>query len=76
MEMRKFIIEMHTDGSMTWAEYTEPMNKDDRDYLCGKAFQELASKLETYPTSLWTLEVKAAYLNGASHMMDILRKAL
>ena len=24
MEMRKFIIELHTDGSMTWAEYSEP----------------------------------------------------
>lgn len=76
MEMRKFIIELHTDGSMTWAEYTEPTNKEDRDYLCGKAFQELSSRLETYPTSLWTPKVKAAYLNGASHMMDILRKVL
>ena len=76
MEMRKFIIELHTDGSMTWAEYTELMNKEDRDYLCGKAFQELAIKLETYPNSLWAPQVKAAYLNGASHMIDILRKAL
>ena len=24
MEMRKFIIELHTDGSITWAEYSEP----------------------------------------------------
>ena len=24
MEMRKFIIELHTDGSMTWNEYSEP----------------------------------------------------
>lgn len=24
MEMRKFIIELHTDGSMLWAEYSEP----------------------------------------------------
>ena len=24
MEMRKFIIELHTDGSVTWAEYSEP----------------------------------------------------
>ena len=24
MEMRKFIVELHTDGSMTWAEYSEP----------------------------------------------------
>ena len=24
MEMRNFIIELHTDGSITWAEYSEP----------------------------------------------------
>ena len=24
MEIRKFIIELHTDGSITWAEYSEP----------------------------------------------------
>ena len=24
MEIRKFIIELHTDGSTTWAEYSEP----------------------------------------------------
>ena len=76
MEIRKFIIELHTDGSMTWAEYVEPMNKEDRDHVCGKAFQEVASKLETYPASLWPPKVKAAYLNGASHMMGVLRKAL
>lgn len=76
MEIRKFIIELHTDGSMTWAEYVEPMNKEDRDHVCGKAFQEVAEQLNTYPASLWAPEVKAAYLNGASHMMDILRKVL
>ena len=76
MEMRKFIVELHTDGSITWAEYAEPMNKEDRDYVCGKAFQELTSKVETYPASLWPPTVKAAYLNGAARMMDILRKVL
>ena len=24
MEIRKFIVELHTDGSITWAEYSEP----------------------------------------------------
>lgn len=24
MEIRKFIIELHTDGSITWVEYSEP----------------------------------------------------
>lgn len=76
MEMRKFVIELHTDGSMKWVEYTESSNKEDRDYLCRKAFQEVAEKLQNYPCSLWTNEVKASYLNGASHMMDKLRKVL
>ena len=76
MEMRKFIVELHTDGSMTWAEYTEPLARKERDRVCGEAFQEVAKHLDTYPASLWAPEVKAGYLNGASHMMDILRKVL
>lgn len=76
MEMRKFVIELHSDGSMTWAEYTEPSTKEDRDYLCGRAFKEVSGYLDTYPAGLWSPEVKAAYLNGASHMMDVLRHVL
>ena len=76
MEMRKFIVELHTDGSITWAEYFEPSAKDDRDRLCGRAFIEVSDYLNTYPASLWERKVKAAYLNGASHMMDVLRKVL
>lgn len=29
MEMRKFVIELHADGSMTWAEYSEPRDADE-----------------------------------------------
>ena len=76
MEMRKFVIDLHADGSLNWCEYTEPSNKEDRDYLCGKAFQEVAERLQKYPCSLWPNEVKASYLNGASNMMDVLRKLL
>lgn len=76
MEMRKFVIEQHPDGRLNCAEYTEPSSKEDRDYLCGKAFQEVAEKLRNYPCSLWPNEVKASYLNGASHMMEVLRKLL
>lgn len=76
MEMRKFVIEQYPDGRLKWAEYTEPSSKEDRDYLCGKAFQNIAGKLNTYPCSLWPDDVKASYLNGASHMMDELRKVL
>lgn len=76
MEIRKFIVELHPNGRMTWAEYTEPSSKEDRDYLCGRAFQEVEKYLETYPASLWPEDVKASYLNGASHMMEVLRKVL
>lgn len=76
MEMRKFIVELHTDGSMTWAEFTEPHSKEDQDYICGRAFKKVAEYLDTYPARLWSPDVKAGYLNGASHMMDILREAL
>lgn len=76
MEIRKFIVELHPDGRMTWAEYTEPNSKEDRDYLCGRAFQEVAKDLEAFPESLWSDEIKASYLNGALRMMDVLRKVL
>lgn len=76
MEIRKFIIELHPDGRMTWVEYIEPSSKEDRNYLCGRAFQAVSKYLDTYPAFLWSDDVKASYLNGASHMMDILRKVL
>lgn len=31
MEMRKFIIELHPDGRMTWAEYEDPQSNAHRD---------------------------------------------
>ena len=76
MEIRKFIVELHPDGRMTCVEYTEPQSKEDRNYLCGRAFQEVEKDLEAYPQSLWSDAIKASYLNGASRMMDILRKVL
>ena len=76
MTMRNYLVTIHEDGHITVNEYTAPLTRKERDRVCGAAFQELASKLETYPTSLWAPTVKAAYLNGASHMMDILRKVL
>lgn len=76
MEMRKFVIELHSDGSMTWAEYTEPSTKEDRDYLCGRAFKDVSGYLDTYPASRWPPKVKAAYLAGAASMAEKLRKIL
>lgn len=76
MEMRKFVIELHSDGSMTWVEYTEPRSTEDMEYLCGKAFRETCEYLDTYPASLWDPNVKAAFMNGASHIMNLLRRVL
>ena len=76
MEMRKFVVELHTDGRMTWAEYIEPSSKEDQDYLCERAFDYVSEYLDTYPAISWSPEVKASYLKGASHMMELLRRAL
>ena len=39
MEMRKFIIEIHPDGKLTWCEYEDPTEADraanDRSWLSG-----------------------------------------
>lgn len=76
MEMRKFIIELHTDGSMAWAEYTEPHNEEDCDHICSKAFQSVSEDLDTYPCCLYTPSARTAYLAGAARMAGLLRKAL
>ena len=76
MTMRKYLVTIHADDSITVNEYAVPLNRKERDLVCREAFLEVTEKLKTYPCSLWPTEVKAAYLNGASHMMDILRKVL
>ena len=76
MEMRKFVVELHTDGSMTWSEYTEPISREDRDDICSRAFHRVADDLETFPCCHYTPAAKAAYLAGAARMSAILRKAL
>lgn len=76
MEMRKFIIELHTDGSMTWSEYTEPNSREDLDLICSRAFQRAADCLETSPCCNYSPDAKAAYLAGAARAAAILRKTL
>lgn len=81
MEIRKFIIELHTDGSMTWSEYTEPnsredLNSKDLDLICTRAFQRAADCLKTFPWSEHSPAVKAAYLAGAARAAAILRETL
>ena len=76
MEMRKFIIELHPDGSMSWAEYAEPINKEERDRLFSEAFRSVSEEVDTYPVCSYTPAAKAAYLAGAARMASILRRAL
>lgn len=76
MEMRKFIVELHTDGSMTWTEYTDPHSKEDRDYLCSKAMDSVARELDTTPLVTCSPGIKIAYLSGAASMAEKLRKVL
>lgn len=76
MEMRKFTIELHSDGSMTWAEYTQPNSEEDRNYLCSKAFDRVAAELDTLPLSNYSPGSKLAYLLGAASMARKLLSAL
>lgn len=59
MEMRKFIVELHTDGSMTWAEYSEPgeVGYTDVARKCRQRAAELLSKSAPDPIS-------ADYMSG------------
>lgn len=76
MEMRKFIIELHGDGSLTWAEYTEPNSKEDLEYLFSKAMDSVKAELCTLPWANCQPSVKAAYLSGASSLAKKMCKAL
>lgn len=81
MEIRKFIIELHTDGSMTWSEYTEPnsredLNSKDLDFICTRTFQRAADCLKTLPWSECSPAARAAYLAGAARAAAILRETL
>lgn len=76
MEMRKFIVELHPDGSMSRAEYAEPLNKEERDRLFSEAFRSVSEELDTYPACSYTPAAKIAYLAGAARMASILRRAL
>lgn len=76
MEMRKFVVELHTDGSMSWSEYTEPQTLNERNRVCAAATREVEAYLDTYPACIWSQEAKDAYLLGASKMKYLLRKVL
>lgn len=49
MEIRKFIVELHPDGKMTWCEYEEPQYSVSANYKAGAqdAYNTIISILET-----------------------------
>lgn len=72
MEMRKFIIELHTDGSITWAEYSEPREVSYAD-VARKCRQraELLSKSAPDPISAdYMLGLYTAYSAIAQYCED------
>lgn len=55
MEIRKFIIELHTDGSMTWAEYSEPREV---------GYADVARKCRQRAEALWGVTSNLGYMKG------------
>lgn len=49
MEIRKFIVELHPDGKMTWCEYEEPQYSASANYKAGvrDSYNTIISILET-----------------------------
>lgn len=69
MVMRKFIVELHTDGSMTWAEYSEPGDAgyDDVARKCRRRAESLADDASKggYDSGLYVAyRVIAEYCEG------------
>jgi hypothetical protein len=45
MEMRKFIIERHPDGQMTWCEYEDPRDYDKKKSVYNTALRDVINRL-------------------------------
>lgn len=83
MEMRKFIIELHTDGSMTWNEYEEPksINHDAPTFtheewkcLLNEVFRSIYDGVdETYPGCPWSERDWLLYKIGASAFANLVK---
>lgn len=78
MEMRKFFVTLHDDGSISWNEYEEQGDRaishlewsrvlkaaysDVRDLICN-----------TYPGCTWNEEFRLCYLQGARAFMNTIK---
>lgn len=83
MEIRKFIIELHTDGSMTWNEYEEPksINHDAQTFtheewkhLLDEVFRSICDGVDkTYPGCSWSVNDRLLYKIGASALVNLVK---
>lgn len=71
MEIRKFIIERHPDGQMTWCEYEEPEDSEKRAY--NTALRDVINRLTVEHANYMTMAVitdsdkdRAIYLESAT----------
>lgn len=53
MEIRKFIIELHADGKMTWCEYEEP--KDSEKSVYNTALRDVINRLNVEHANYMTM---------------------
>lgn len=71
MEIRKFIVELHPDGKMTWCEYEEPKDYEKRAY--NTALRDVINRLNYEHANYMTMAVitdsdkdRANYLASAT----------
>lgn len=79
MEMRKFIIEIHPDGSLTCCEYEDPKESiraaNDRAWLAGyrQALKHCDEQVETLKGFKWTCLSADIMYQGAARVRDGVR---
>ena len=83
MEMRKFIVELHTDGSMTWNEYEEPKSikhdaltftHEEWKHLLDEVFCSICDGVDkTYPGCSWSEDDRLLYKAGASALVNLVK---
>lgn len=71
MEIRKFIVEPHPDGKMTWCEYEDPMDSEKRAY--NTALRDVINRLTVEHAYYMTMSFitdsdkdRAIYLESAA----------
>lgn len=81
MTMRKFIIEFHPDGSVTWNEYEEPetcavppYTHDEWIRLLNENLRVLRDTIDnTYPEATWDEDKRLLYKMGALAFINLIK---